>query len=44
MPRIMRWGLIPACSKDDKQRYATFNAKTVATAATFLGGMQDVER
>jgi putative SOS response-associated peptidase YedK len=37
VPRIMRWGLIPAWAKEEKQRYATFNAKaeTVASAATF---------
>ena len=35
----MRWGLIPAWAKEEKQRYATFNAKaeTVASAATFRG-------
>ena len=39
VPRIMRWGLIPAWAKEEKQRFATFNARseTVATAATFRG-------
>ncbi len=28
LPRIMRWGLIPSWSKDDKMTYATFNARS----------------
>ena len=39
MARPMRWGLIPGWSKDEKPKYATFNAKgeTVATAPAFRG-------
>lgn len=38
-PRLMRWGLIPSWSKDEKMKYATFNAKaeTIDTTASFRG-------
>jgi putative SOS response-associated peptidase YedK len=37
VPRPMRWGLIPAWSKEEKPKFATFNARaeTVETAAAF---------
>jgi putative SOS response-associated peptidase YedK len=36
---LMRWGLIPSWAKDEKMKYATFNAKaeTIDTTASFRG-------
>jgi putative SOS response-associated peptidase YedK len=41
-PVLMRWGLIPSWSKDEKMRQPTFNARadTIATLPTFRGAWQ----
>lgn len=45
-PVVMRWGLIPSWTKDEKISYSTFNARadTVATKAAFRGAWRACRR